>query len=293
MGDRFRSMRWNFDPLVASGDVLYDLAFLLTDIVERDLGLIANMVMNSYLAAMQRDDDLDALAALPLFMSMRAAIRAKVTGARLAYVKDAERTKLAVTAKSYFRLALELIAPPPPALVAIGGLSGTGKSVLARALAPEFAPRPGAIVLRSDVEQKALFGISETDRLPEDAYSVEATRRTYEVLVRKARRTIMAGHSAIVDAVFGERQQREAIEAVANAAHVPFQGIFLRVDLGTRVARIRARTNDASDADIAVAERQERYDLGAMNWTVVDAAGNPAQTLTRTRSAVSERLVRT
>ena len=72
-----------FDPLVASGDVLYDLAFLLMDLVERKLPEAANLVLNVYLGATRHPTDLDALAALPLFMSLRAAIRAKVTAARL------------------------------------------------------------------------------------------------------------------------------------------------------------------------------------------------------------------
>ena len=71
-----------FDPLVASGDVLYDLAFLLMDLVERGLSHAANIVLNRYLAETKRDSDLDALGALPFFMSMRAAIRAKVTAAK-------------------------------------------------------------------------------------------------------------------------------------------------------------------------------------------------------------------
>jgi aminoglycoside phosphotransferase family enzyme len=72
-----------FDDRIATGDVLYDLAFLLMDLIERDLHQAANIVLNRYLADTQRIYDLDALAALPLFMSTRAAIRAKVTAARL------------------------------------------------------------------------------------------------------------------------------------------------------------------------------------------------------------------
>ena len=77
-----------FDPLIAAGDVLYDLAFLLMDLVERDLTEAANVVLNRYLAETRRDENLDALAALPLFMSLRAAIRAKVTAARLDQAAD-------------------------------------------------------------------------------------------------------------------------------------------------------------------------------------------------------------
>ncbi len=155
-------------------------------------------------------------------MSMRAAIRAKVTAARAAVAPAADRTATERSATAYFDLAMALIAPPPPRLVAVGGLSGTGKSLLARALAPDVLPHPGAVVLRSDIERKALFGVAETDRLPAEAYTPEITAQTYAVLVDKARRAIAAGHSAIVDAVFSDTAEREAVAAIAARNGVAF-----------------------------------------------------------------------
>ena len=159
-----------FSDIIASGDVLYDLAFLLMDLLERGLTRPASIVFNRYLAETRRADDLDALAALPFFLSMRAAIRAKVTAARMELAPPAERPPIARAARGYFALALEAIAPPAPKLVAVGGLSGTGKTVLARAVAPRLKPMPGAVIVRSDIERKALFGIAETEKLPADAY---------------------------------------------------------------------------------------------------------------------------
>jgi aminoglycoside phosphotransferase family enzyme len=72
-----------FSAVIGSGDVLYDLAFLLMDLVERGLGGAANVVFNRYFAQAHCPEDLEGLAALPLYLSMRAAIRAKVTAARL------------------------------------------------------------------------------------------------------------------------------------------------------------------------------------------------------------------
>ena len=196
-----------FDPLVAAGDVLYDLAFLLMDLTERGLQQAANTVLNRYLAETQRISDLDALAALPLFMSVRAAIRAKVTAARLDAAPD-KRDALTKAARTYFGLACSLIDPPPPRVVAVGGLSGTGKSVLARALASYVPPAPGAVHLRSDVERKVLFGAAETERLPAEAYSAQAGARVYAALYDKARHILVAGHS--VDRRCGLRTARGA-----------------------------------------------------------------------------------
>jgi predicted kinase len=279
-----------FNPLIASGDVLYDLAFLLMDLTERGLEPAANIVLNRYLTETGRAEDLDALAALPLFLSVRAAIRAKVTAARLPLRENAdagERAAIERSASTYFAFACRFIAPPPPMLVAVGGLSGTGKSVLARALAPAIEPAPGAVLLRSDVERKRLFGRNEHDKLPDEAYAPAVTARVYAVVADKARRALAAGHSAVVDAVFSRPQERAAMAHSAAALGVRFRGLFLEADLATRLARVGARGRDASDADAAVAARQQGYDLGALDWTRVDAAGTPVATLSQARAALS------
>ena len=194
---------------------------------------------------------------MPFFISLRAAIRAKVTAARLALAKTEDHDRIARAAKSYFKLALDALTEAKPVVVATGGLSGTGKSVLARALAPLLPPLPGALVFRSDVERKALHGKAETDRLPAEAYRPEVTENIYRIVADKAARVARAGHSAIADAVFARPDERSAIEATAKAAGAEFHGLFLMADLATRLARIGSRGPDASDADAAVAQQQE------------------------------------
>ncbi len=274
-----------FDDRIATGDVFYDLAFLLMDLIERRLPLAANIVFNRYLTETQRIHDLDALAALPLFMSVRAAIRAKVTVARRR--QSGSSTKLARTARDYAALARKLLAPAQPQLIAIGGLSGTGKSLLTRDLAPGLLPLPGAVILRSDVERKLMFGAREIDRLPETAYTTETTAKVYALLADKARRAIAAGHSAIVDAVFAQPAERTDIANAAGSA--AFQGLFLNANLETRMARIGGRTGDASDAGTSVARNQEEFDLGPINWSKVDASGTPDETFIRAEAMLGRR----
>jgi uncharacterized protein len=277
-----------FDPLIAAGDVFYDLAFLIMDLIERGLGAAANIVLNRYLTETRRAEYLDALAALPLFLSLRAAIRAMVTVERAARAAERERPTILRAARTYFDLAGRLIEPAPPRLVAVGGLSGTGKSVVARALAPDLPPAPGAVVLRSDVERKARFGLREDERLPKEAYARESSAAVYAALAEKARRILAAGHSAIVDAVYARPNERAAIAALAP----DFRGVFLTADLPTRLARVGTRAADASDADAAVARVQEDYDLGEFGagWTSIDASGTPEDTLARAKAILANLL---
>ncbi len=149
--------------------------------------------------------------------------------------------------------------------------------MLARALAPDLLPAPGAVVLRSDVERKAMFGADENARLPQEAYEHGVTAKVYATLEEKARRVLAAGHSAVADAVFADPDERKQIQNAAGAA--AFRGLFLTADLATRVSRVGGRTGDASDADAAVARAQEQYDLGTLDWAKVDASGAPEETL--------------
>jgi predicted kinase len=217
---------------------------------------------------------------------LRAAIRAKVTAAKRD-LSDTDLGAIEASARSYFGLALRLIAPPAPVLIAIGGLSGTGKSALARALAPTLPPAPGAVVLRSDAERKAMLGVAETERLPAAAYTRDVTQRVYAILADKARRVTGAGHTAIVDAVFAQADERAQIAAAAHAGNVRFCGLFLTADLAVRISRVTTRAHDASDADAAVARQQESYALGTIAWAEVDASGDLAHTLTSAQGVIA------
>jgi predicted kinase len=274
-----------FDPTIASIDVLYDLAFPIMDFIRYDRPAAANALFNAYLKTAS-GDNLDALAALPLFMSLRAAIRANVLLARLARNADG-KADVAQSAQTYFDLARLLINPAAPTLVAVGGLSGTGKSVLAHALAPGILPQPGAVVLRTDVLRKQQFGVNETDRLPEEAYQPETTQKIYDLLVQHALRILSQGHSVVVDAVFAQESERAAIRDVAHRLNIGFVGLFLRTDLATRLNRVGRRQGDASDATSEIAGLQEKYDLGTLDWAVIDASGTPEQTLRRSQIQVA------
>jgi predicted kinase len=158
---------------------------------------------------------------------------------------------------------------------------------MARALAPDVNPDPGAVVLRSDVLRKQLPHVREADRLPESAYQPEITRQVYGVLGQHAVRILSQGHSVVVDAVFADQTERTAIRDAARKLGVRFVGLYLRADLATRLRRVGARKADASDATPEIAALQEKHDIGAVDWTPIDASGTPEQTLKLCRSAIA------
>jgi hypothetical protein len=130
-----------FDEAIATCDVLYDLAFLLMDLWTRELESHANLLLNRYLWICDDvERQLKALSLLPLFLSLRSAIRAKVT-----VLQPGSGNYHAVEARRHFEAACSLLAPRRLDLVAVGGMSGTGKSSLAAALSGSIGRAPGAV----------------------------------------------------------------------------------------------------------------------------------------------------
>lgn len=258
-----------FNDAFAIIDVFYDLGFLLMDLMHRGLEAHANRALNRYL---QCTGDLDGLGALPLFLSCRAAIRAHVSvAASRAQSDPARAAPLEAEARQYLSLARRTLAPPPPSLVAVGGLSGTGKSALARALAPSLGAAPGAVILRSDVIRKRLLGVAETERLGPDAYARAVSDRVYRTLMEEAAVALGNGHAVIADAVWARDSERASLAAIARDAGAAFVGLWLEAPLDAREQRVAARVLDASDADAEVVRSQESIDPGAIAWRRIDA----------------------
>jgi len=275
-----------FSEALATIDVLYDLAFLLMDLDARGDRHAANAVLNAYVAFEPIGGEIEGLACLPLFLACRAGVRAVVAMARTEQLEPEAQTALRAEIHRNALLARSYLAPPPPVLIAVGGLSGTGKSTLAAQLAPFVGCAPGALHLRSDVERKRLFGIPETQRLDRQHYRVGTAQRVYSIVEDKARRALSAGHAVIVDAVFANEEERANIETIARDAGCPFIGLWLQAPAETLIARVERRQGDASDADKRVVREQLGYDLGEITWYEVDASGTPEQGLEEARRVV-------
>jgi hypothetical protein len=212
--------------------------------------------MNRYFA---RTGDIDLLHGMKPFLSMRAMVRAHVE----------TRAGHAAAGAAYLARALDYLRPAPATALAIGGLQGTGKSTVARALAPALGPAPGAAILRSDEIRKFLAGVAPEAKLPSTAYTPEASRAVFDLLAAQMHNALAAGHAAIADATFMNPAHRTQI--ATSAAGVPFHGIWLMADLAELESRVAARTGDASDAGVDVLRDAARRDPGPGDWHGVKA----------------------
>ncbi|AXB76627.1 aminoglycoside phosphotransferase [Novosphingobium sp. P6W] len=271
-----------FNDELATGDVLYDLAFLLMDLWHRGARRAANMLFNRYLDA---SADEGGAALVPLFMSIRATVRAHVLATTF---QRSGSPEAASSARNYLILAQALVTEVKPVLVAIGGLSGTGKTTLARAIGGGIGGAPGARILRSDVLRKRLAGIAPEVPMPPSSYSQMTASKVYAELTRLARHWVSAGSCVVGDAVFGQAAEKRALEKVARQQRLPFHGFWLDLGEENRIERIRDRGPDASDATVAVARRQsEDSRLGPDGWSILPAGTDIASLATVIQETIS------
>lgn len=258
-----------FDDRISCIDTLFDLAFLIVDFMRIGRRDFACLTLSRYLG---RRPDEPGLALLPLFLSLRAAIKAKTRAA--AGARD--------EANACFAMADDFLHPSAARLIAVGGLSGTGKTALCASLAENLGAAPGALVLRSDVERKRLAGVPPEMPLARSHYTPDASRAVYASLHARASSALAAGHSVVVDAVYANPAERAAVAAAANG--VRFDGLWLECPEEIRLARVAGRSDDASDADRDIVREQSARGCTVGEWQNIDASRMPSDTLDAARA---------
>lgn len=262
-----------FNDHIATVDVLYDVAFLLMDLWHRGLAHFANLVINRYL---DETGDNDGFSLLPFFMAVRAAVRAHVTATQVEE-GSAKSEALTATARSYFDLADALLDEEPPRLVAIGGLSGSGKSTVADVLAAKIGSPPGARVVESDRIRKAMFGVRPEFHLGPVAYQADVSTRVYRCLCDTAGFVLSSGGSVVANAVFDQTEKRKLIEQTASEHSVPFTGVWLDAASTVLLKRVLRRTGGTSDATVEVLKAQLETNVGKIDWCRVNAEMAPSE----------------
>lgn len=260
-----------FNAEFSNIDVLYDLAFVVMDLEHQGLPRLASILLNRYVDV---TGDTGGLGALPLFLSLRAAVRSHVNAMAAGTQTDARKAAEARRqAVRYLKEATAFLGHVEPRLIAVGGLSGSGKSRLSRDLAPHVGPPPGARIVRTDSTRKRLAGVALQTRLTQSAYGPDMTRRTYEAVYDECRTVLASGRPVIADAVFAEPEEREAIAAVAREAGVPFHGLWLEAPADIMQERVTRRRRNVSDATPWIVRLQLSFDVGDIRWQRIDTSG--------------------
>jgi hypothetical protein len=254
-----------FNELLRHIDTLGDLAFPFMDLLAHGQPRLAWRFIG---AALEAEGDWAALPLLAWWAVYRAAVRAKVALLGAPRNGSADGAAQARAAR-YLSLAAQLSAPARPLLVAMMGLSGSGKT----AVAGQLAELLGGVRLRSDVERKRLFGLPPTGHAGPalGMYSPDATLRTYERLQELAAGALNAGVSVVVDAASLRRAERDALRALAQRLHADFRLVCCSAPpavLLARVVRRQAVGQDASDATPEVLAMQQKI----AEWPAEDEA---------------------
>ncbi|XOV88478.1 MAG: AAA family ATPase [Pseudomonadota bacterium] len=254
-------------------DVASDTAFLLMDLASFGHPALANRLLNDYLAD---TGDFGSLDVMRYYLVYRAMVRAKIAAIR-ADQDTSEAGNLSRDLRHYLALAAASCEQPQAQLVMMCGLSGTGKTTVARQLAADL----GAIHLRSDVERKRLFGLTpgESSRSKGlDIYTAAASARTFERLEHLCRQCLGLGYSVVVDATFIQARHRGQFADLADQLGVGWRIVQTTAPEDIVRARLNGRRNDASEAGFAqYLSQRERVDAFSaaeqMRLQVIDTSG--------------------
>lgn len=232
-------------------DVMYDVAYIVMDLEVRNRPDLSAIFLSTYI---EQTGDWEGLQVLPIYVDRQTYVRAKVTSFMLndPAVPDAEKQKGSEKAALYYRLAWEYAKPKIGKIFLTCGLSGSGKSTVAR----QLARQTGGIYIRSDAVRKHLGGVPLDQRGGEDLYSSEMTQKTYDRLLNLGLLLAEQGYTVILDAKYDRQTLREAVIAHAAAAEISLQIVHCEAPLEVLRDRLRNRTGDIADATAAVLSQQ-------------------------------------
>jgi hypothetical protein len=252
--------RIEFNPDLRWNDVMADFAFLVMDLYDNQQWTLAHRLINTYFAY---TGDYAGLTLLPYYVSYRAMVRAKVVlfHSTQTGLDTIAQENLKQQYRKFVNLAEHCTRLPPPALLITHGLSGSGKSTIARFVVEQL----GAVQINSDAERKRLFNLPLTAQtnaeLNKGIYSPAATEKTYAHLLKLANTIIQAGYTVVVDATFLKKEHRLAFANLAINLQIPFAILHCQAERGiveNWLTQRASNEHEASEAGLAVLNMQEQ-----------------------------------
>jgi hypothetical protein len=232
-------------------DVIYDMAFMVMDLAFQGRHDLANIFLNTYL---EETGDYEGAAVLPLYLSMRAYIRGNVNSLALddPAIATTEKSKFQEQAQAYYHLAWRYTHRSLGYLILMSGISGSGKSTVAKQLAPQIQ----AIHLRSDAIRKHLAGLPIHQRGANSLYTTEMTQATYARLLELGILLACQGWPVILDAKYDRVALRTAAINAAQDANLSIQIVECVAPPEVLRERLQSRTGDITDATVNLLEAQ-------------------------------------
>lgn len=233
-------------------DTMYDVAFTVMDLEAKDKPEFANAFLNSYL---EHSGDWQGLLVLPLYLCRQAYVRAKVNSLMLddPQVDDSDKQAAQKTASDYYRQAYEYTENRSGSLILMSGLSGSGKSTVARTI----ARNNGAIQIRSDAVRKHLAGIAVDESGTDEIYNSEMTQKTYDRLSELGIMLAEQGYRVILDAKYDRVDLRQSVIARAKEHNLPLKIVYCTAPLAVLRDRSSDRQGDISDATADLLTEQQ------------------------------------
>ena len=246
-----------FSALLRDIDVISDVAFLTMDLVARQREDLAYDFLNRYL---ERSGDYSGMKLFDLYFVYHCLIRAKITAIRSHARSSPEKAESGESELlQYLAVATSRVSRPPPIVIAMHGVSGSGKTWFSNQLMRALP----ALRVRSDMERKRIHGYGDIESSHSDMcqgiYTGAASSAVYERLADLTAELVNSGHSSIVDASFLKLTERNRIRSLADRLGVRFLMIDTCASKSELTSRLMHRESDASEADINVLQHQLEF----------------------------------
>jgi hypothetical protein len=209
-------------------DVASDIGFLAMDLDFLNHFYLSSLLIKRYV---EESTDAGIFEVLNFYKSYRAYVRGKVLGFRLndSNLREEEKREILETTQRYFSLShyyTQLfsldVKDKGPVVFVVCGLTGTGKSTIARKLSVDYH----AHQINTDVVRKEMEGLKKYEKhhdpFDRGLYTPERRDRVYQLVFEKAEGLLNQGENVVLDATFQKKEHRNQAKKLAERAAARF-----------------------------------------------------------------------